>query len=195
MNLSFQKRWLTSAMALSIVTLLTACSKTVQWKEEVQLNDGRIIVVTQKKRCEGGDYSAKTGATCIARESWLMINLPEFSEKEILWHESLKPMIVNINEKQLYVVGRPPTTLEFRAYGATTPPYFGFIWDKGSWKRIPFKEIPEAIYNANMLIESIPSARTDFLDLKVKNSDAENGNPVYPLQLRKIDPKYTTSAY
>lgn len=174
---------------------LVACSRTVEWKEEVQLNDGRVIVVTQKKRCEGGDFTAKTQATCIAREAWLTINLPEFSDKEMLWHESLDPMVLNIHQGRLYVVGFPPHTLEFRAYGATNPPYFGFIWEGRDWKRIPFIEIPEAIYSRNMLFASIPQTRTDFLTLVVKNSMDENGNPSYPNFIRRIDPKHTTSAY
>jgi hypothetical protein len=172
---------------------LTACSKTVEWKEEVKLNDGRVIVVTQKKRCEGGDYTAKTGATCIARESWLTINLPEFSSQEILWHESLNPMVVNIHQGRLFVVGFPPHTLEFRAYGATNPPYFGFIWENGKWKRIAFSEIPEAIYDTNMLIESIPGNKTDFLTLPTKNSPEENGTFTKPAYLHRIDPKFAIS--
>lgn len=174
---------------------LTACSKTVQWEEEVKLNDGRIIVVTQKKRCEGGDYRANANATCIAREAWLTIKLPEFSDKDIVWHESLNPMVVNIHQGRLYVVGFPPHTVEFRAYGATNPPYFGFRWDNGSWKRIAFVEIPEAIYDGNMLIESIPGIKTDFLTLTVKNGSEENGTLTKPAYLHRIDPKFTTSAY
>jgi hypothetical protein len=193
--MKFFKNALRMMLIMIAVTQITACSKTVEWKEEVKLNDGRVIVVTQKKRCEGGDYSAKTGATCIARESWLTINLPEFSNKEILWHESLDPMVVNVHQGRLYVVGFPPHTLEFRAYGATNPPYFGFVWESGKWKRIAFSEIPEAIYDTNMLIESIPGAKTDFLTLGKKNSLDENGAPTKPAPLHRIDPKFTTSAY
>jgi hypothetical protein len=181
-------------LGISIMQLL-ACSKTVEWKEEVQLNDGRVIVVTQKKRCEGGDYKAKEDATCIAREAWLTINLTEFSDKEILWHESLKPMVLNIHQGHLYVVGFPPHTLEFRAYGATNPPYFGFIWEANAWKRIPFIKIPEAIYDANMLIASIPMTKTDYLTLAQKNSAKENGALTKPPCLHRIDPEYTTSPY
>ena len=100
------------SLALAIMCgALAACSKTVEWNEEVKLNDGRVIVVTQKRRCEGGDYNAKTGASCVARESWLTLKLPEFSDKDIVWHESLKPMVVNIHLRRLYVVGRAPTSL------------------------------------------------------------------------------------
>ena len=182
-------------LAMIATTQLVACSRTVEWKEEVQLNDGRVIVVTQKKRCEGGDFTAKTGATCIAREAWLTIKLPEFSDKEILWHESLDPMVVNIHQGRLYVVGAPPHTLEFRAYGATNPPYFGFVWEGNAWKRIPFAEIPVAIYDANMLIASIPMTRTDYLLLAQKNSPEENGALTKPAPLHRIDPAEKMPAY
>ncbi|CAN7514661.1 hypothetical protein [Polaromonas sp. LjRoot131] len=193
--MNYFRRLLQLSMALCVALQLAACSNTVQWDEEVKLNDGRVIVVTQKRRCEGGDYTAKTNASCIARESWMTIKLPEFSHKEIVWHESLKPMVVNVHQSRLYVVGRAPTTLEFRAYGASNPPYFGFVWSDGKWKRIPFIEIPEALYDGNMLIESIPKNTTGFLSLERKGSEAENGDPRYPLPLRRVDPNHTSSAY
>lgn len=193
--MSYFRRLPQLSMALFVALQLAACSNTVQWDEEVKLNDGRVIVVTQKKRCEGGDYSASVNASCLAREAWLTIRLPEFSDKAIVWHERLDPMVVNVHQGQLYVVGDPPTTLEFRAYGASNPPYVGFVWRDGAWKRIPFIEIPEAIYDRNMLIESIPKNTKGFLSLERKLSEAENGDARYPRSVRRIDPKYTTSAY
>lgn len=179
----------------SMLAQLSACSQSVQWKEDVQLLDGRVITVTQKKRCEGGDYAAKHDASCVARESWLTLTLPEFFEKEIVWHERLDPMIVNIYKGKLYVVGTPPHTLEFRAYGAVNPPYYGFLWLSNKWQRIPFGEIPLEIYDANMLFESIPSERTDWLTLRSKNGSMANGDPRYPKQIRRIDPNYKLNAY
>lgn len=183
------------ALICAVLLQLTACSQTVQWKEEVRLSDGRQIVVTQKKLCEGGNYNAETGATCIARDAWLTLNLPEVASTEIVWHESLTPMVVDIHQGRLYVIGLPPHTLEFRTYGATNPPYFGFIWHNGGWERIPFSEIPKNLYEANMLIESIPQKRTKYLTLAQKNSIDENGNSVYPSFLRRIDPKHTMPSH
>src|SRR3569832_413933 len=90
--------------ALAGVCCLAACSKTVEWKEEVQLNDGRTIVVKQKRRCEGGDYRAKTRATCISAKAWLTFSLPEFSKDEITWQSSLSPMVLNVHLGQLFFV-------------------------------------------------------------------------------------------
>src|ERR1017187_6175079 len=85
---------------------LAACSPYVTWKEEVKLNDGRVIVVEQKKLVEDE----------MAREAWLTINLPEFSAEQIVWHEHLSPIVLNIDEGMLYVVGQPPTAREERQY-------------------------------------------------------------------------------
>ena len=189
------KSLLQALLALVFLPQIVACSNAVEWREEVKLNDGRVIVVTQKRRCEGGDYTAKTQATCVAREAWLTINLPEFSDKEISWHESLNPMVLNVYKGRLYVVGFPPHALEFRAYGATNPPYFGFLWDQGRWKRISFDEIPEVIHETNMLIESIPSRKTDLMTVATKNSPEENGTLTKPAYLHRIDKNFKLSAH
>jgi hypothetical protein len=164
----------------------------VKWKEDVRLLDGRVIVVTQEKRCEGGDYTAKTNASCLAREAWVTISLPEFSDKNIVWHENLNPMVINVYRGKLYIVGSPPTTREFRKYGAVNPPYIGFVWGQDAWKRISFADIPEAIYDGNMLIRNIPKTRTDHVSLEQKKT--ETSCCFNQPQLR-IDPAYKISAY
>ena len=179
---------------LVVLANLGGCTDKREWKEEVQLNDGRVIVVKQKKRCQSA-YTGQNFASCIAREAWLTINLPEFSSQEIVWHEKLDPLILNIDKGRLYVVGWPPTSFEFRLYGASNPPYFGFVWDQNVWKRIPFSEIPEAIYKTNMLIEGVPPKDMKFISLKEKNSKEMNGNQEYTLEVKQIDPKYKISAY
>jgi hypothetical protein len=157
---------------------LAACSPYVTWKEEVKLNDGRVIVVEQKKLNQGG----------IARDAWLTINLPEFSAQPIVWHENLSPLVVNIDEGRLYVVGFPPTGVEGRKYGCSRPPYVGFVWEKRIWNRLPFDKIPERIYTTNMLIESFPPKGTNILTLEKKNSNEVNGD-VRLNYLKRINPE------
>lgn len=162
------------------------------WKEEVKLNDGQVIVVTQKKRCSGA-YTGGNYASCIAREAWLTIRLPEFGDQEILWHEHLSPRVLNVYEGRLYVVGFPPTGREFDLYGQQRPPYFGFLWEGGQWKRIPFGDIPLAIYDTNMLIDAFPPNGIDYLSLSQKENSVMNGNPSIRLHHKRIDPKYKSN--
>jgi hypothetical protein len=161
---------------------LAACSffGYATWKEEVQLNDGRVIVVEQQKRAGHG----------IAREAWLTINLPEFSARPIVWHEHLSPLVVNVDGGKLYVVGYPPTVAEFNEYGHPHPAYVGFVWKQGVWNRIAFEEIPEKIYITNMLIEGFPPKGTIFLTLEKKNSYEVNGRAGRVDYLQRINPKF-----
>jgi hypothetical protein len=160
------KKFILLITILGCLMNLAACSPYVTWNEEVKLNDGRVIVVEQRVRAQGP----------IPREDWLTINLPEFSQRPIVWHENLVPFVVNIDEGRLYVVGNPPTPFETRHYGCQSPPYLGFVWENERWNRIPFDKIPKEIYSTNMLIEGLPPQGTSLLTLEKKNSAELNGS-------------------
>ena len=171
-------RWL---LILGGLTVLPACSNNeVTWQEEVKLNDGRMIVVTQKKFMDRG----------IDRDAWLTFSLPEFSKTEILWHESQQPIVLNVHAGKLYVVGLPPTQREFYKYGKPRPPYVPYRWENGAWERIPFAEVPEAIYDVNMLIEGIPPKGTKLLTWITKMGPNLNGKGTYDEDQKRLDPQY-----
>lgn len=178
---------------------LSSCSKPpaefVTWKEVVRLNDDRTIVVSQKKFCDGGPHTGGKHAYCVDREAWLTIDLPEFSSTPMVWHEHLSPMIVNIDHGKLYVVGTPATQREYRLYGEPEPLYVGFVWESGQWKKIQFKEIPVSIYDANMLIDSIPPKDTVLLSLEEKNSSVLNGRSELRAtrEVLRVDPNYKSN--
>jgi hypothetical protein len=157
---------------------LAACSPYVSWKEEVKLNDGRVIVVEQKKLMEGE----------IDREAWLTISLPEFGSKPIVWHERLTPNIVNIDHGILYVIGAPGTARESRIYECPEHSTVAFVWRNGQWVRIPFDEIPISIYGTNMLIDAVPPRGTSFLTIAEKDGKTLNGEPRHRFFLR-LNPK------
>ena len=183
-------RFLTLIFILLIIGCASASPKQGEfreWQEEVKLNDGRVIVVTQKKRCEGA-YTGNEYAPCIAREAWLTINLFEFSAQPTMWHENLSPRVVNIHNGQLFVVGAFPTQREFKLYGAPQPPYIGFVWRDDSWQRIPFEAIPDAIYDVNMLMEGIPPGGIKYLSIEKKESKAINGDRRIRKSSRRLSP-------
>ena len=179
-------------LIVSTIFSLSGCAQTVEWKEDVRLLDGRVVTVVQKKLCKGGDYAATVEATCLARDAWVRIEIPEINDHEILWHENLNPMVINIFKGRLYIVGTPPTSVEFRKYGAVNPPYYGFTWEGGNWKHIPFAEIPNEIYEGNMLIESIPKTRATHVTLEQKKIET---GCCYRSPQRRIDPNRKSSAH
>lgn len=193
------KRWMQLLVVVTCASLLSACMSTmlgrpllggpgyVEWQEEVKLNDGRVIVVSQKKKCSEA-YTGQNWTTCIAREAWVTINLPEFSDKAIVWHEHLKANVLNVHNQKLYIVGEFPTEQEFIQYGKPRPPFIGFLWQGANWERIPFSDIPQEIYDVNMLIKSNGPSGIKYLTLQQKNSKEFNGNPVYRRIQRRLDP-------
>jgi len=129
-------------LAIWCACALAACSssgKIVSWQEEVKLSDGRTIVIKHQERCDKG-YSGKRLEHCIAREHWVTLDLPEFAAIPIVWHQSLSPIVVNIDAGKLYVVGLPPTGREDEMLGRPRPPYIGFVWQGGQWKQIAFEQ-------------------------------------------------------
>jgi hypothetical protein len=158
----------------------SSANQLVTWKEEVQLNDGRVVVVDQRKKMGG----------LIAREAWLTINLPEFSASPIVWHENLSPLVLNVDDGRLYVVGFPPTKIETKIYGYPRPNYVAYVWENGAWSRIPFEKIPQAVYETNLLIEDAPSKGMIYLDLKTKNGPNLNGDPREPSPMKRLSPKF-----
>lgn len=185
------KRFMQLLLIAGGLTVLPACSNTLSWQEEVKLNDGRVIVVTQKRRCEGA-YTGQNYASCIEREAWLTVKLPELGNQEVVWHENLTPMMLNMHNDRLYVVAMPPTGREFDLYGKPQPPYLGYLFEQGRWKRIPFNEIPEAIYDTNLVIDGA-QLKTKFLTLVEKASEEVNGDPAYPKPIKRIDPNFKSN--
>ena len=160
---------------------LTACSNTFSWDEEVKLLDGRIITVQQKRRFDDSR---------MPREAWLSFKLPEFGDKEILWHEALESMVLNIYEQKLYIVGFTTTDIAFGHFNNPKLLYVGFRYDNAQWVRIPFNEIPEAIYEANLWSENMVNYKLKFVSIEDKNSKLiDDGG--YPHELKRIDPNVT----
>lgn len=185
--------WLTKCIAMGVTMVVLAplngCGNTFTWQEEVKLSDGRVITVTQKRRYEGAYNGQNYGV--IPREAWLNFRLPEFGDHDITWHERLKPWILNIHDGKLYVVGWPPTRLEFDLYGQQRPPYFGFLYENGQWRRISLAEIPEAIYDTNLWIENAPKNKSEHVSLKDKAEEMQI--PELHRSRKRIDPTYETN--
>jgi hypothetical protein len=165
---------------LGCLLSLSACGDgTTSWQEQVKLLDGRVIVVTQKRLLQQGQ---------LTRDAWLTINLPEFSSKPIEWHEALEPLVLNVFAGRLYLVTIPSTKREFVRYGSPLPTYIGYVWNDGVWRRINFSEIPQEIYDTNMLVTWTPQDLHGLMLLARKNSRELNGSDLIHRDLKRINP-------
>ncbi len=177
---------LSLGVLLASVPLVGGCGdNTLTWKEEVKLLDGRVIVVTQKRRYEGV-YTGHNFAN-IPREAWVTFKLPEFSNQEIVWHENLDTQMLNIYEGKLYIVGSPHSEREFRQYGSPQPSYIGYRYGSiGQWVRIPFNVIPVAIYDSNMWFDNAPENGSKYVSLADKEKQMKD--ETYPNEIKRINP-------
>ncbi len=163
----------TVSVLLAIVPLVGGCGgNTVSWQEEVKLTDGRVIAVTQKRRYEGR----------VPREHWMTFKLPEFGNQEITWHENLSPHVLNVYLGKLYIVGMPFTEQEYRQYGKPFPEYVPYRYEAGQWQRIPFNEVPKAIYDTNLLIANAPPNGAKLVTFEIKAEEMKDETLDAPLK-------------
>ena len=175
------KKLLYLVFAIGGLMNLSACSNTFSWDEEVKLLDGRVITVQQTQQFEDA----------MPRDVWVRFKLPEFDTKEIVWHEALRAMVLNVYQGNLYIVGRPGTGIEYKRYGRPEPYYIGFRYEKGLWVRIPFNEIPTAIYDTNMWFDNMGIYKIKHLSLEEKNRRIFGDG--YTPDLKRINPKHISN--
>ena len=184
--------WLSQIFKTLLIILLgasmTACAKTdtKSWQEEVKLLDGRVILVSIKFRFEGEYNGSNYGD--VLRESWVTIKLPETGNQETIWNEKLQPRNLNIVNGKLYIVGLPQTMREFDLFNQPRPPYIGYVFENKTWRRIPFNEIPEAMYDMNISSGSVhtnPSGPVTLADKTI-----ESGDPRIDKTYKRINPSY-----
>jgi hypothetical protein len=173
---------MTLGFVLATMPLVGGCSgdEIISWTEEVRLLDGRVITVTQKRRID---------MKRMPREAWLTFKLPEFGDKEIVWHESLETQVLNVYQGKLYVIGTTDTIDSFNRYGRPSPSYVGYRYDNGQWIRIQFGEIPGAIYDSNMYFDNMALYRLTHVSLEYKAGMMKE--ETYMQHYKRIDPVWT----
>ncbi len=155
-NRSLAANTVTSAMRRAFIFLLLlalpvagACSnsKKVEWTEEVRLSDGRMLAV---KRHE--EYRQVTDAGAGFRTGWLFqrssisAEIPAPINQKVVWHGTLKPLVLDFQSNALYLVCRVATGAGRREWNVLRgEAHVAFIWEKDDWKRISLSELPPAV--------------------------------------------------
>jgi len=125
--------------------MLAACtSKTVSFREEVDLPSGSRIVIeksiTYERYCESFN--------CGWGDPRHVLRLPYGSASgEAVWDERLLPIYAELRSakegaarEEWIVVATPRSCEDYRATDRPVPPYFEFVHMSGSnWKRVPLE--------------------------------------------------------
>lgn len=120
----------------------------------------------------------------------MTFKLPELGSQEVAWHENLSPHVLNMYQGKLYVVGTPFSEVEFLQYGKPYPEYVPYRYEAGQWQRIPFSEIPVAIYDTNLLIANAPPDQKEFVSFAIKDEELKDFTLDDPL--KKLSATFST---
>jgi len=137
-------------LALLAALSLWACfgRATYQWKEEVLLHDGRMIVVERSVRT--GEVPVEFGQP--PGESDYTLTFKASDGRTITWEsgKAFLPFIVDFLGGETYLVARGATGPDYEKHGCPKPPYFFFRWTAGNWQRIDYQHFPKEIRKRNL---------------------------------------------
>jgi hypothetical protein len=138
-----------SAAVLGLV-MLWLDKRHENWKEEVQLADGRKIVVTQRR-----DHIPGYGT----RRTWLSFNLPEMGGEQT-WSENMQPALIAVTANgTVYVAGWPSGESQMEMYRHPRYGYAAYRWSGAGFDRVPFLSIPEGLRKEENVIRCIPNSK------------------------------------
>jgi hypothetical protein len=166
---------------------------SAEWREEVQLSDGRVVEITQQRQYEKVYVGDGSGKSTIVRDAWIRFRLPETDFKEAVWHEQLIGMRFDVVDGKPFIVAYPHVGAQFIKYGKPKPAYLAFIYDNNKWQRVPFSDIPEDQYDFNLVAKQILPNGMTHLNLVEKKNKLFNGNPDIDSCYKRINLKQVCS--
>ncbi len=133
---------------------ISACGRTVEWKQEVPLQDGRVIVVDRTSKQTGKLVPENT---VIEYEKSISFLNPDSNEK-IQWTlpEGTGPFLLDIDKGIPYLVLKASSVADYNTWGCPNPPWIVFRFERGVWSQIAIEELPARFVTTNIL----PAART-----------------------------------
>jgi hypothetical protein len=142
------------AFLLPILALLSfsACNgeKIVHWKQEVQLQDGRVIDVDRKSKRTGNLFPENVH---IEYEQTLSLVNPDSKEK-ITWTipKGTLTSMLDFDQGVPYLVLRTGSVADYNTWDCPNPPFIIYRYEKSEWQRIPIEQLPEQFTVPNLFL-------------------------------------------
>ena len=182
------KRLTQLAMLFMLGVSMSACGfGSEKWKEEVQLSDGRIIVVEQEMLTEGGgDEWALNRSGSKPKERRVRFEYPVGSGKKIEWKSTKKspqtwpemPLVLDVESGQ-------PVVLSSVFILGGCQVYSKYIYRDSAWveEQLP----PQFEKRATNLLIFSSRNRHSFFDLEAKRN---NNSEVTLQDFKQVGPKH-----
>lgn len=177
----------TIILILTLGVTLSACAGLFNhskgWKEEIQLNDGRVIVVERFFNLGGyPGYDARERALL---DQTITFSLPE-SNRTISWKteyrndlpdpNSLSPLLLDVVSGVPYLATSPAGCIAYNKWGRPNPPYIVFKYVDGTWQRITLEEFPAELVHANLMPTPASSLLKPYYTVAAAKAERESGN-------------------
>jgi hypothetical protein len=187
----FSPTLLRSSALLLVFILISACSKTVGWKEEVQLSNGQMIVIERETKHRPGGAEWARGSGWKPEQYIIRFQYPPDSGRLIEWRSTKIspatypefPLLLDIEPKK-----DAPFLVSINWPKDGCYEYVRYVAREGSWVEdpLPTEFEPRA---ANLYL---PAAGIDLprkVTLALKRT--ENADIRYRQRMKQIGPKQT----
>lgn len=139
-------------VVLSACVSVSACGesgKTLDWRQEVPLHDGRVIVLERISKQTGKIFPENV---VMEAEQTLTFIHPDTRET-IRWTlpQGLLPAALDFDNKTPYFVLKAYTVADYNKWDCPNPPWLVYRYERGLWARLQFDEMPSSITTRNLL--------------------------------------------
>lgn len=142
---------LRSILAYFLLTPIFAVAggKTVYWKQEVLLQDGRVIIVDRISKQSGKIIPENV---ILEYEQTLTFINPDTGDK-IAWTipKGVMPRMLDFENGDPYIVFRTSSVADYNEWGCPNPPLIVFYYKDSEWKQLPNEALPLRFTFPNML--------------------------------------------
>ncbi|MBA3031558.1 MAG: hypothetical protein KJ719_06955 [Gammaproteobacteria bacterium] len=182
------------AMLLSALTVILTMGASMSataawfghskgWKEEVQLHDGRVLVV--ERTFNLGGYPTLDARERALLDETISFTLPGTS-KTISWKtefrqdlpepNSLGALLLDVIDGVPYLATSPAGCIAYNKWGRPNPPYVLFKYVDDTWQRISLNEFPSELVEANLMNMPASSLLKPYYTVAASKAHRQNGN-------------------
>lgn len=136
---------LTIAASLS----LSACGKTIDWKQEVKLHDGRVIVVERQSKQNRIILPERQTIEVWQRLTFMRPGTSVRIEFEL--PKGLRVWLLDFEGDAAYAVLKPASVADYNTWGCPSPAWIAYRHRQGSWQQIVFTELPMMFKQPNIM--------------------------------------------
>lgn len=149
-----------SSIALSVVALIVALSacdsgRTLEWKQEAPLADGRMIVIDRVSKQTSVKYPERA---IFEFQQILSFTNPDTGER-ISWEipNGTGAWMIDFDNGRPYMILKTKSVTDYNNFDCPNPPWLAYRYAQSQWDRIPLESLPSKFEKPNLL----PAARTD----------------------------------